>query len=187
MRVLAAILAIACLGLTGCQSPAGALKSRTSADQSPRASSCPDGKTVQPGLTAFGAYIGTWQANHERVPQSSDYAFTMTSGWVSVRCSAADYVVVEAINLKFSVPNGRALQFALSDLPADSKKVFDHVHSSCRTLQYQSSMLARQLPSDDAAGLANVTVRNPTDSSGAQLQVLIEVGTALGDESGACR
>lgn len=187
MRALVGVIAVACLVLAACTTPANLTSHPGSTTQDAQASSCPDGKQVQPGLTAFGAYIGTWQANHQRLPQTPNYAFAMTSGWVSVQCSATDYVVVEAINLKFSVPSGRALQFALTDLPADSKQVFDHAHEACRSLQYASPQLARQLPKDDAGGLADITVRTPNANGDSLLQVVISVGTALGDDSRACQ
>lgn len=184
MRVLVGVLALACVFLVnaGCQGPAAALERKSP----PAVLSCPDGKTVQPGLTAFGAYIGTWQANHQRLPQTTDYAFALTSGWVDVRCSAADYVVEEVISLKFQVPSGRALQFALTDLPADSKEIYDHAHNGCRSFQYQSRSLGSQLAKDDSAGLADVTVGTPTGKSAAALEVVIDVGTIRDDVSRAC-
>jgi hypothetical protein len=183
-RILADALALACLCLVigACQGPAAVLETKSA----PAVLACADGKTVQPGLTAFGAYIGTWQANHQRVPQTADYAFVLTSGWVDVRCSANSYVVEEVISLKFQVPSGRALQFALTDLPADSKKVYDHVQDGCRTFQYQSHSLGSQLAKDDSAGLADVTVGPPTGKSAAALEVVIDVGAIRDGASRAC-
>jgi hypothetical protein len=189
MRILVGVLALACVFpvLAGCQGPAAALKtqSQSAANPAPKFA-CPDGKTVQPGLTAFGAYIGTWQANHQRLAQTPDYAFVLTSGWVDVRCSATNYVVEEVISLKFPVPSGRALQFALTDLPADSKEIYDHTRNGCRALQYQSRSLGSQLAKDDRAGLVDVTVGTPTGKPVAALEVVIDVGAIRDDDSRAC-
>ena len=190
MRIRVGVLALACvcLVLAGCQGPAAALKgqSQSAANSAPKLA-CPDGRSIQPGLTAFGAYIGTWQANHQRVPQTAEYAFVFTSGWVDVRCSAADYVVEEVISLRFQVPGGRALQFALTDLPADSKETYEHAYGGCHTFQYQSRILGRQLAKDDSAGLADITVGTPAGKSAAALEVVIRVGAIRDDVSRACK
>lgn len=140
---------------------------------------CPDGLPQQPGLTGFGAYIGTWQANHSRIPDSADYAIATGSGRVGVLCSQSNYVVAESIMLTFHVPSGRALQFALTDLPSDAKKIYDHTHDACRSLQYRSSTLGAQLPQDDRAGLVDVTITS--------LAVDLRVGSSLGDDSHPCQ
>jgi len=149
---------------------------------------CPDGLPSQPGLTDFGAYIGTWQANHARIPQSTDYLIAADSGRVEVQCDAANYVVAEVFTLTFQVPGGRAVQFALTDLPADSRKIFDHTHPDCRSLQYQSRKLAAQLPGDDHAGLVGITLRSPFRSYNLSAVSIVEVRTAtsLGDDSRPC-
>jgi hypothetical protein len=189
MRVSAGTLALACLFVAACRMPASAL---TAAAPSPSAHavalSCPEGKPPQPGLTDFGAYIGTWQALHQRVPQSTDYAVALVSGKVAVRCSPNDYVIFESINLTFQVPSGRALQFALTELPADSKRIYDHEHAGCRTLEYQSHVLATQLPRDDQAGLADITLSSPATSynTAAVSQVVIRAGTSAGADVKPC-
>lgn len=140
---------------------------------------CPDGLPQQPGLTGFGAYIGTWQANHSRIPDTTDYTFATGSGRVGVRCSSSNYVIAESITLTFHVPSGRALQFALSDLPPDSRKIYDHMHDTCRSLQYRSRTLSSQLPQDDRAGLVDISI--------ASLMVELQVGASLGDDSRPCQ
>ena len=149
---------------------------------------CPDGLPSQPGLTDFGAYIGTWQANHARVPQSADYLIAADSGRVGVRCNAENFVVAEDFTLTFQVPGGRALQFALTDLPADSRQIFDHTRSSCRALQYQSKKLAAQLPSDDRAGLVDITLRSESRTYNLSTVSMVEVrvATSLGNDSQTC-
>lgn len=178
MRSLAAIFAVMCLA-AACRTMPDLSRHQTPTPQPAVAqASCPDGLPQQPGLTGFGAYIGTWQANHQRLPQSADYAFATGSGRVGVRCSESDYVVGESITWKFRVPSGRALQFALTDLPADSVKVYDHAHADCRTLQYRSAELAAQLARDDRLGLADITIQG----AGVDLRV----ATALGDDARPC-
>ncbi|HET9780143.1 MAG TPA: hypothetical protein VFR33_00055 [Candidatus Dormibacteraeota bacterium] len=148
---------------------------------------CPDGLPVQAGLIDFGAYIGTWQANHARIANSSDYFIAADSGRVGVQCNAANYVIAEDFTLTFQVPGGRALQFALTDLPADSQMIYDHLHSACRALQYRSHTLSSGL-SDDHLGLVDITLRSPsrTYNLSAVSMVEMRVANALRGDSGLC-
>src|SRR5690348_17500723 len=189
MRFLAGLFAASCLLLAACRTmPDLAHNPGPSAAPDARLVACPDGLPSRPGLTDFGAYIGTWQANHPRIPQSTDYAIAADSGHVGVQCNAANYVVAEDFTLTFQVPGGRAVQFALTDLPADSRKIFDHTHSACRTLQYQSNKLAAQLPTDDHLGLVDITLRSSsrTFNSSAIAIVAIRIATSIGDDSPQC-
>ena len=140
---------------------------------------CPDGLPQQSGPTGFGAYIGTWQANHSRIPDSADYAIATGSGRVGVLCSSSNYVIGERIALTFHVPSGRALQFALTDLPDDSKKIYDHSHDTCRSLQYRSPTLGAQLPRDDRVGLVDIAITSQ--------EVDLRIGLSLGDDSRPCQ
>jgi hypothetical protein len=188
MRFTATLVAVFCVALSAC---------RTMPDLSPNTSSpapqpaaliaCPDGLPVQPGLTDFGAYIGTWQANHARIPNSSDYIIAADSGHVGVQCNGANYVVGEDFTLTFQVPGGRALQFALTDLPADSRMIFDHTHPACRSLQYRSTTLAAEL-SDDHLGLVDITLRSPSRSYNLSAVSMVEMRVAgsIGDDSRSC-
>jgi hypothetical protein len=188
MRFLVGIVASLALITTAC---------RLTPDLSPRPTQppvanaelvlCPDGLPTQPGLSDFGAYIGTWQANHARIPASSEYIIAADSGRVGVRCSAADYVVAEDFTLTFQVPGGRALQFALTDLPSDSQKIYDHTHPACRALQYQSRMIALQLP-DDRDGLVDITLRSQSNSYNLSAVSIIEmrIATVRGGDSSLC-
>jgi hypothetical protein len=189
MRYLAAIIAASCLLLAACRTMPD-LAHRAAPSSAPETAlvGCPDGLPSQPGLTDFGAYIGTWQANHARIPQSTDYVIAADLGRVGVQCDAANHVVAEDFTLTFEVPGGRAVQFALTDLPADSRRIFDHTHPACRTLQYQSNKLAAQLPGDDRAGLVDVTLRSPsrTYNLSAISIVEIRIATSLGDDSRPC-
>ena len=179
MRFLAAAFAVICLA-AACRTMPDLAKHQTPPAQTASAqAACPDGLPEQPGLTGFGAYIGTWQANHQRLPQSADYAFATGSGRVGVHCSVSNYVVGESITWKFRVPSGRALQFALTDLPVDSLKIYDHGHANCRTLQYRSAELAAQLPRDDRVGLVDITI----EGSGVDLRI----ASTLGDDSRPCQ
>jgi hypothetical protein len=189
MRFLAGVIAASCFLLAACRTmPDLAHGSAPSAAPETALVGCPNGLPSQPGLTDFGAYIGTWQANHAHVPQSTDYVIAADLGRVGVQCDAADYVVAEDFTLTFQVPGGRAVQFALTDLPADSRKIFDHSHPACRTLQYQSNMLAAQLPNDDKAGLVDITLRSTsrTFNRSAISIVEIRIATSLGDDSRQC-
>ena len=189
MRFLVGIIAASCLLLTACRTmPDLAHGPAPSSAPETALVGCPDGLPSQPGLTDFGAYIGTWQANHARIPQSTDYVIAADLGRVGVQCDAANYVVAEDFTLTFQVPGGRAVQFALTDLPADSRRIFDHTHPACRTLQYQSNKLAAQLPGDDHAGLVDITLRSPsrTYNLSAISIVEIRIATSSGDDSRSC-
>ena len=190
MRVLTAMLAVACLVFTGCRGPASAIGTpKQSPAHDSAAFACPGGAAAQPGLTNFGAYIGTWQANHHQDPKSpSDYTNATLNGRVSIKCSSSGYIVYEVISWTFQVPGGRALQFALTELPADSTKVYDHTHPGCRSLQYRSLQLAQQLHADDRNGLADVTLESPVATSEpvSIFLVLIQVATRFGDDSSSC-
>ena len=189
MRFLAGICAVSFLLLAACRTmPDLSHTPASSAAPGAELAACPDGLPSQPGLTDFGAYIGTWQANHARIPQSGDYLIAADSGRVGVLCDAANFVVAEDFTLTFQVPGGRALQFALTDLPADSKKIFDHTHPACRSLQYQSKKLAAQLPSDDHAGLVEITLRSPSRqyNLSAIAQVEVRIATSPADDSRSC-
>ena len=189
MRFLVGLITASCLLFAACRTMPD-LSQRQAPSSAPEAAlvGCPDGLPSQPGLTDFGAYIGTWQANHARIPKSAEYVIAADLGRVGVRCDAADYVVAEDFMLTFQVPGGRAVQFALTDLPADSRKIFDHTHPACRTLQYQSTKLAAQLPSDDHAGLVDITLRSPsrTYNLSAISMVEIRIARSLGDDSRPC-
>src|SRR5207247_4627087 len=87
---------------------------------------CLAGKPARSGLQNFGAYIGTWDANHEHDAQvTADYAIGSIPGRVEVRCSNDGYVVVERIRPQLQSPAGQALRVALTDLPADPATVYD--------------------------------------------------------------
>jgi hypothetical protein len=188
MRFLVGLFAVSCLLVAACRTmpnlshnpaPNGAVQAGLV--------TCPDGLPSQPGLTDFGAYIGSWQANHARIPQSGDYVIAADSGRVAVLCDVANYVVAEVFTLTFQVPGGRAVQFALTDLPVDSRKIFDHTHAACRSLQYQSKKIAAQLPSDHV-GLVDITMRSPSSmyNLSAVSMVEVRVATSFGDDSRPC-
>jgi hypothetical protein len=174
--------------LVGCRTP-GASTPAAADNSSAGPVSCPAGQPDRSGLSNFGAYIGTWQANHLQVPQSTSYYTNATvPGRVTVRCSTDGYVVVEEIHLMFHVTAGGAFQIALSELPADATKVYDHAHAGCRSLQYKSPRLAQQLGSHDGDGLADIRFRgdgatyNPTSVS----FLMIGVIDKLGADAGVC-
>ena len=188
MRSTATLLAFFCVLLAGCRTMPDLSRS-ASASPIPETSlaACPDGLPAQPGLADFGAYIGTWQANHARVPNSSEYIIAADSGHVGVECNAANYVVGEDFTLTFQVPGGRALQFALTDLPADSRMIYDHTHAACRALQYRSTTVAAEL-SDDHLGLVDIILRSSsrTYNLSAVSMVEMRVAGSIGDDSRPC-
>ena len=119
---------------------------------------CPDGRTSSQGLSNFGAFIGTWQAEHFPDAQHPGaYALEGASGWVNVRCTISGFVISEDMHPLHQTPAGLALRLALSEIPDDSRKIYDHSHRGCRTLQYQSDKLARQLGVDDRDGHVGFT------------------------------
>jgi hypothetical protein len=189
MRFLAGLLAASCLLLAACRTMPD-LSHNVGPSAAPESGlvACPDGLPAQPGLTDFGAFIGTWQANHARVPQSADYVIAADSGRVGVQCDAANFVVAEDFTLTFQVPGGRALQFALTDLPADSRKIFDRTHPACRSLQYRSQKIAAQLSRDDRAGLVDITLYSPSRmyNLSAVSTVEVRIATSPGDGSRPC-
>jgi hypothetical protein len=133
--------------------PGAASKSSPPAQSLTFAHTCPDGQQSQAGLSNFGAFIGSWQAEHLLDGQHAGaYRLAGAQGWIFVRCTTAGYVINEEIHPEHQTPEGLALRLALSDIPADSKEIYDHTHNGCRTLQYQSNKLARQLGADDRDG-----------------------------------
>ena len=150
---------------------------------------CPDGKSPRPGLQNFGAYIGTWQQNrpHDRAG-SPDYAIGIVQGNVAVRCSNDGFVIVEQIHQLFASPAGVALRVALTDLPDDSEKVYDHLHPGCRVLQYQSKKLAQQLGRDDPEGRVGIVFESESGKyySGAVKTIVLDLFDKLGADTRAC-
>ena len=190
MRSPAALVAVLCVLLCACRTMPD-LSRNAPSPQAPATetglNTCPDGLSAQPGLSDFGAYIGTWQANHARIPNSSEYIIAADSGRVGVQCNAANYVIAEDFTLTVQVPGGRAVQFALTDLPADSRMVYDHTHQACRALQYRSGTIAAQL-NDDHLGLVDITLRSPTRTYNlsAVSMVTMRLATVIGEDSRPC-
>jgi hypothetical protein len=189
MRWWWAALASAFLGLMpGCVAPGGGgAPSVTTYD--PGSVQCPDGKPPRAGLQNFGAYIGTWDANRPHDPTvTSDYVIGIIAGHVSVRCSTDDFVVVEQIYPQFQAPAGTAVRVALTELPDDSEKVYDHTHASCRVLQYSSQKLARQLGADDTDGRVDIvfTSESTAYNSAAVKTIILDLGDRLGADARVC-
>ena len=181
------LIALACLGMLACSVPGRS--AAAVATQQPGPVACPDGKPDRAGLANFGAYIGTWETAHRRDPSaSSAYAIGTLPGHVTVRCSAHDFVIAEAIAPRNQVPAGLALRVALSDLPDDAVKVFEHVHTKCSTLQYQSRKLAQQLGPDDKDGRATIVFESqaPSYNAAAVNLILIDVLDSLGADTKGC-
>ena len=149
---------------------------------------CPSGKPARAGLQNFGAYIGTWDSNHPRDPaHNGSYAIRIVSGSLDVRCSDDGYVVSETMRPLFHSPEGQAVRIALTDLPEDSEKVYDHVHSGCRVLQYRSAQLAHQLGADDVDGRVDIVFTSDGGTyTGVVKTILLDLWDKLGADTRAC-
>ncbi|HKW59125.1 MAG TPA: hypothetical protein VJR46_05155 [Candidatus Dormibacteraeota bacterium] len=149
---------------------------------------CPDGTSARPGLQNFGAYIGTWQENrpHDtKVP--TDYIIGTVPGRVVVRCSTDGFIVLEQIHPLFAAPAGQALRVALTEIPDDSEKVYDHVHAGCRVLQYQSQKLAQQLGADDTDGRVGIVFEGGGGAySGTVKTIILDLFDKLGADTRGC-
>ena len=173
-----------------CQAP-GTASSSPSAVSTRDAGSidCPSGKAARAGLQNFGAYIGTWDANRPHDPTvASDYVIGIVPGHVSVRCSTDDFVVVEQLHPRFQAPAGTAVRVALTELPDDSEKVYDHTHPACRVLQYRSHQLAQQLGADDPDGRVDIvfTSESIAYNSAAVTTIVLDLGDRLGADARSC-
>ena len=150
---------------------------------------CPAGAPARSGLQNFGAYIGTWDANHVRDGQvTTDYVIGSIPGRVAVRCTDTGYVIMEMIAPQFQSPAGQALRVALTDLPDDAEKVYDHTHAGCRVLQYRSAKLARQPGAADRDGRVDIMFRSETATynPGAVRSIDLDVFDVLGADTRAC-
>lgn len=191
MRSVGSLGVLACLVLMcGC-APAGSAPQRELAvnTHDPGRVDCPDGRSPRPGLNNFGSYIGTWQTSHRRdLRVSTAYAIGSIPGRVVVGCSRNGFVVVEAIYPRNQSPTGQALRVALTDLPDDSTKVYEHRHVGCRTLQYQSRKLAQQLGADDNDGRVDITMESQTAmyNPASIYLILIDLNASLGKDRQAC-
>ena len=186
---MAWVIVGALLAVAACQPPGTASSSPAAVTtRDPGNVACPDGKADRPGLQNFGAYIGTWQHSRPHDSQvSSDYAIGVVQGHVAVRCSNDGFVVVENIHPLFASPAGQALRVALTDLPDDSNKVYDHTHPGCRVLQYQSNKLARQLGADDVDGRVDIVFDSGgTTYTGTVKTIVIDLNDRLGADARAC-
>jgi len=184
-------VAIALLfGCAACQQPGSAFHNAApSTGNVPPATPCPDGKPARAGLQNFGAYIGTWQANRPHDVQfPSDYAIGTLAGRVTVRCSTTGYVIVEEIQPVFGSPAGQAVRVALTDIPTDGQKVYDHVHARCRLLQYSSRELARQLGADDPDGRVDIMFQSDGNAynSAAVKLIKMDLLDRLGADTRIC-
>ena len=125
---------------------------------------------------------------HERDPQTAgSYKLDVVAGRVEVRCSADAFVIEEQIRPRDQTPAGSALRIALTDLPDDARKIYDHLHVDCRTLQYASAKLARQLAADDPDGHVSITLDSDGRYNPASVTVIrIDVVDLLGGDTERC-
>lgn len=188
-RAVRILLVVMCVSVVAC-APPGVSKSPAPATTNAAGSiSCPDGKPARAGLDNFGAYIGTWQSNrgHDTV-KSAEYAIGIVPGYVAVRCSDDGFVVEEEIHPRFQSPAGQALRIALTDIPDDSNKVYDHVHAGCRVFQYTSNKLAHQLGVDDVDGRVDIVFEsdNGTYNPASVKVILMDLYDRLGADTRDC-
>jgi hypothetical protein len=172
-----------------CSRADSASVSPAAAASTPATIACPDSRPSPDGLANFGAYIGTWQTMHAHDPETdSDYRLGAVPGRVEVRCSADDFVIEEQIHPRNQAPAGSALRIALADLPDDSRKIYDHLHAACRTLQYASAKLARQLTANDPDGHVSITLASdgPKYNPASVTLIRIDVVDLLGGDSKRC-
>ncbi len=175
---------------SACQTPGRSFASPTAqSTHDPGNIECPDRKAARDGLTNYGAYIGTWQVNRRHdtaIP--SEYVIGSIPGHVAVRCSSDDYVIVEEIHPLFQSPAGQALRVALTELPDDSEKVYDHPHAGCRVLQYRSQKLADQLRADDNDGRVDIVFESEGSAynAGAIKVILMDLFDSLGADTRDC-
>jgi hypothetical protein len=186
----ALLLAGVALAAPGCSAPFASRPSPSAVTpQNQGGVECPDGKPARSGLQNFGAYIGTWDANHVHDGQvTTDYVIGSIPGRVAVRCTDTGYVIVEMIAPRFQSPAGQALRVALTDLPDDAEKVYDHTHAGCRVLQYRSAKLALQLGAADQDGRVDIVFRSETATynPGAVRSIDLDVFDVLGADTRAC-
>jgi hypothetical protein len=125
---------------------------------------------------------------HARDPEThADYRLGMVPGRVEVRCSADDFVIEEQIHPRDQTPVGFAIRIALTDLPDDARKIYDHAHVACRTLQYASPQLGRQLAENDPDGHVSITLESDGTYNPASVTVIrIDVVDLLGGDSKRC-
>ena len=187
VRLLIVAMCFAMFGCTPPGTPATTPAAVTTRD--PGDVACPNGKPARAGLANFGAYIGTWQESrpHDRTV-SEDYVIGMIPGHVGVRCSDDGFVIHEEINPMFESPAGQALRVALTDIPQDSEKVYDHLHAGCRVFQYTSQTLARQLRADDNDGRVDIVFESEAGAynSGAVRVILLDLYDRLGADTRDC-
>jgi hypothetical protein len=141
------------------------------------------------GLTNFGAYIGTWQAAHVHDPHATNaYSLGSAPGRIEVRCSAGDFVIYEEIHPLNQASAGLALRFALTEIPDDARKIYDHTHRGCRALYYASAKLAEQLREDDRDGHIDFTLESDGREYNPGVVTVIRIDTTdlLGGDSRVC-
>jgi hypothetical protein len=192
MHLRASLAVTGCFLLVGCgsESPGTAATSPSAiTTRDPGNENCPDGKSAQPGLANFGAFIGTWQSIHTQNPQATaEYTINSVPGHIVARCSTDSYVIVEQVFLNAPNSAEQAIAIGLTELPKDSKNVYDHTHTGCRTLQYQSQELARQLGPDDNDGRVDITLEgdSATYIPASVNLILMDLLDALGEDSQGC-
>ena len=145
--------------------------------------------TARDGLTNFGAYVGTWQVNHQRDPEvPGSYRLGGAQGRIEIKCSPDGFVIAEEIRPRNQTVAGLALRLALSEIPDDARMIYDHLRPGCRTLQYESAKLGRQLSSNDRDGHVGFSLESdgPDYNPASVTLIRIDVTDILGADSRVC-
>ena len=101
----------------------------------------------QTGYTLFGAKAEDFNAAHQ-------------GSGLLIRCSNDGKVIVLQLDVSPPATAAAVLSQARKQLPSDLKLVYDKTQATCRTLQYQSAILAGQLGKDDPQGVVNVELES---------------------------
>ncbi len=156
---------------------------------SPGNVNCPNGLQPRAGLTRFGSFVGTWQAlNHQDPKATADYTADRIPGRITIRCSNDNHVIVEQLHLSGPMQADAALALATGELPDDAKQLYGHQHPGCRTLQYQSVYLSKELGADDPPGVAGIELEGggATYDPNAVTTVLMDLLDAPGQDANGC-
>ena len=91
---------------------------------------------------------------------AADFNAAHLGGALLVRCATDGKVIVVQLDLAPATSAATALATARRQLPADLKLVYDRRDPTCRSLQFQSAILASVLGADDPDGVVNIELES---------------------------
>ena len=91
---------------------------------------------------------------------AADFNAAHPGGSLLVRCATDGKVIVVQLDLAPATSAATALATARRQLPTDLRLVYDKRDSTCRSLQFQSAILASILGADDPDGVVNVELES---------------------------